>query len=61
MLRVVAFKKATVAGLAGAGAMELCWLAGSRAGLPVTRLGGELSSLFSRYFPFGASFAAASN
>ena len=58
MIRVVAFKKAVIAGLSGAAVIELVSFAGARAGLPTIDLVAELSSTEFHHLPMVAPAAA---
>jgi beta-glucosidase/6-phospho-beta-glucosidase/beta-galactosidase len=58
MIRVVALRKAVVAGLCGAGVVEAVSFLGSRAGLPTIDLVAELSSSEFRTLPLIAPAAA---
>lgn len=58
MIRVVALRKAIVAGLCGAAVMEVFSFAAVRAGVPAVDMVAELSSLEFRHVPLIANVAA---
>jgi beta-glucosidase/6-phospho-beta-glucosidase/beta-galactosidase len=57
MIRIVALRRAVVAGVCGAAAMEMFAVASRRAGLPTIDLIGQLNSIFPRGFPLLANTA----